>query len=269
VAIAQKFSPEDLMRAFEVLTKADYEIRGSAYPRYHLEMALLRGIHLRRLVPISDLIDAVSKGSPVASPPRSSAPGAPPIRRPMADAPAAPRPAPRPPSANAATIRAVEARKESAKPSAPTGPAGADAVPDVTAVAPEQLRDAFLEEVRKAKKFFYGTVVAQAQRVEMQTDRLVFTFAQKDRLLRSQFDQAPTRAWLEALATKLAGRRIGIASLEATGAPAKGDTPMQATASTSGGDRQSELRQQALADSGVQAMLDVFAADIKNVEEME
>ncbi len=33
-------------------------------------------------------------------------------------------------------------------------------------------------------------------------------------------------------------------------------------------DRQSELRQQALADSGVQAMLDVFAAEIKDVEEM-
>jgi hypothetical protein len=42
------------MRAFDVLTKADYEIRTSAYPRYHLEMALLRWIHLRKLVPISD-----------------------------------------------------------------------------------------------------------------------------------------------------------------------------------------------------------------------
>ena len=32
-------------------------------------------------------------------------------------------------------------------------------------------------------------------------------------------------------------------------------------------DRKAELRQQALADSGVQAMLDVFAAEIKDVEE--
>jgi hypothetical protein len=32
-------------------------------------------------------------------------------------------------------------------------------------------------------------------------------------------------------------------------------------------DRQQDLRQQALADSGVQAMLDVFAAEIKDVEE--
>ena len=38
------------MRAFDVLTKADYDIRGSTQPRYHLEFALLRWVHLRRLV---------------------------------------------------------------------------------------------------------------------------------------------------------------------------------------------------------------------------
>ena len=52
------------MRAFEVLTKAEFDIRGCAYPRYHLEMALLRWIHLRQLVPISDLIQGLEKGAP-------------------------------------------------------------------------------------------------------------------------------------------------------------------------------------------------------------
>jgi hypothetical protein len=33
-------------------------------------------------------------------------------------------------------------------------------------------------------------------------------------------------------------------------------------------DKRAALREQALADSGVQAMLDVFAAEIKDVEEM-
>ena len=35
------------------------------------------------------------------------------------------------------------------------------------------------------------------------------------------------------------------------------------------GDRKAELKQQALADSGVQAMLDVFAAEIRDVEEID
>ena len=274
VAIAQQFSPEDLMRAFEVLTKADYEIRGSAYPRYHLEMALLRWIHLRKLVPIDDLIHGLEKGTPVASTPRVASPAAP-AQRPMAPAPApAPaRPAPRPPAANAATVRAVEARKASAPPAPPAAPsaAGGDPMPDVQTVAPGQLKDAFLEEVRQAKKYFYGTVIAQAQRIDLDGDRLVFTFAPQHRLLRAQFDQAQTRAWLETLASQLAGRRMGIASVETTGASPKSDRPAADGATgtpAASSDRQAELRQQALADSGVQAMLDVFAADIKNVEEM-
>ena len=62
------------MRAFEVLTKAEFDIRAAAYPRYQLEMALLRWIHLRKLVPISELIDAagrMEKGlpAPVAAQP--------------------------------------------------------------------------------------------------------------------------------------------------------------------------------------------------------
>ena len=60
------------MRAFDVLTKAEYDIRGSTQPRYHLELALLRWIHLRRLVPLTDLIQGLEKGSGAL--PRSSAP---------------------------------------------------------------------------------------------------------------------------------------------------------------------------------------------------
>jgi hypothetical protein len=40
-----------------------------------------------------------------------------------------------------------------------------------------------------------------------------------------------------------------------------------ASAAPAAPDRQAALRQQALADSGVQAMLDVFGAEIKDVEE--
>ena len=74
-ALAGKFSPEDLMRAFDVLTKAEVDIRASLQPRYHLEMALLRWIHLRRLVPLSDLIQNLEKapGRGTATPPSSAA----------------------------------------------------------------------------------------------------------------------------------------------------------------------------------------------------
>ena len=264
-ALAGKFSAEDLMRAFEVLTKAEYEIRGSAYPRYHLEMALLRWIHLRRLVPISDLIQTAEKGGAVPSPrvtttsqTRSSpaAPAAP------ADA-ARPRtvPPPRPPSAAAATVKAVEARTEAKSAGAPSN---GDAMPNAQPVAAAELKDAFLNEVRKSKKFFYGAVVAQAQRIDIESGRVVFTFAPQHRALRVQLDQA--RTWLDALASQLSGRKMTVASAEGASTSSKPGAAVPASV-TPEKDRQSDLRQQALADSGVQAMLDVFAAEIKDVEE--
>jgi DNA polymerase-3 subunit gamma/tau len=249
-ALAPRFSPEDLMRAFDLLSKAEIDIRGSAHPRYHLEMALLRWIHLRKLVPLSDLIDGIEKGSP------ASARAAMPSPRPAA-APAAPRV----PSASAAVVKAVEARREAvARPAAP--PLAAPAAVETQTVAPDQLKQAFLDEVRKSHKLFYGTVFAMAQKIDLETDRIVFTFGPHQRVLRSQLDQR--RPALEEIGSRLAARRMAIVSVEGTAAPPPPVGGRQAAPVT---ERQAELKQQALEDSGVQAMLDVFAAEIKDVEE--
>jgi hypothetical protein len=148
-----------------------------------------------------------------------------------------------------------------------------DAAPDLQPVAPPQLKEAFLEEVRKAKKLFYGVVVAQALRIEVENDRIVFVFGPHHRALRTQFEQ--TRPWLETAASQLAGRKMAVVASEGA-APA---APKVATASESGKvatpgeagqrDRQQQLKQEAMADSGVQALLDVFAAEIKDVEELK
>ena len=61
-ALAARFSREDLLRAFDLLSTAEQEIRDAAQPRYHLEMALLRWMHLRKLVPIEDLIANLDRG---------------------------------------------------------------------------------------------------------------------------------------------------------------------------------------------------------------
>src|SRR5260221_4576723 len=95
-------------------------------------------------------------------------------------------------------------------PAAPAPRAAADAAAtELKAVEPAALKNAFLEEVRKSKKYFYGTVVAQAQRIDLESDRFVFVFAPHQRSLRVQLEQ--TRAWLEATASQLAGRKMAIA----------------------------------------------------------
>ena len=264
--LAAKFSAEDLMRSFDLLTKAEADIRGSAYPRYHLEMAILRWIHLRKLVPISDLIQGLEPATPRTSssgtaPARSGQPLPGRSAQPTPAAPARVAPPPRVPSVTAATVKAIEARDARAE--AATSSSNGDPASEVRSVSATEVKESFLAEIRKSKKYFYGTVVAQAQRIDIDADRIVFTFSPQHRLLRDQLEQM--RAWLDALATQLSGRKMTVAAAE--GAATAKATPGSSTASPAANDRQSDLRQQALADSGVQAMLDVFAAEIKDVEE--
>jgi BRCT domain type II-containing protein len=71
------------------------------------------------------------------------------------------------------------------------------------------------------------------------------------------------RSWLETIAQQISGRRIAVVSVltEAAVAGASPDPP-------AGADRKSELKAQAMADAGVQALLEVFPAEIRDVEEM-
>ncbi|HET7696669.1 MAG TPA: DNA polymerase III subunit gamma/tau [Vicinamibacterales bacterium] len=276
--LSRRFSGEDLMRAFDVLTRAEYEIRGAMQPRYQLEMALLRWIHLRKLVPLTDLIKQLEGGAPGARPavpaaaPRPAAsPAAAPRAPAAAAAPSRPAPPPAPvPASRTETVKAIEAKR-----SAAATPPAPEAPPALAPVDPSILKDAFLSEVRKAKKFFFGTVVAQAQRIEFTGDRVVFTFAPQHRALRAQLEQ--TRPWLEAAASQLAGRKIAVAAAEglADAAPGAGARETIAPAAPTpapppnDADRARTLKERALSDPGVQTMLDVFAAEIKDVEEKE
>jgi hypothetical protein len=151
-----------------------------------------------------------------------------------------------------------------------------DARPVETAASPAtaqpapagDVKDRLLAEIQKTRKYFYGTVIAQAQRIEVDGDRVVMTFAPQHRALKQQLDQS--RPWLEEMASKLAGRKMTVTGVEgqpAAGAAKPGEAGRGATSATDT-DKQTALKQKAMADSGVQAMLDVFRTDIKEVEEM-
>jgi DNA polymerase-3 subunit gamma/tau len=260
--LSMRFSREDLMRAFDLLAKAESDIRNASQPRYHFEMVLLRWMHLRKLVPLTELMERMGAGGGAKlQAPATSAPA--PTPRAVAPRPAAPRTAP----------RAVAPGPVAAPPShtgAPVAPqASASARPPAAPLAAGLLKDAFLGEVRAGKSFFYNTVVAQAQRIEVGADAITFAFLPTHRALREQFDG--TRAWLETTAERVAGRRISVTAVQA--APSAGTAPAQPLPSAApaapkapAGTR--DLRAEALDSSAVQAMLEVFPAEISDVEEM-
>ena len=241
-ALVSRFSREDLLRAFDVLSKAEFEIRSASQPRYHLEMALLRWIHLRKLVPLTELLSGA--GRPALAPQH---------------------PAPAPASAftrkAAPVVPPVERRAPSPQPRAHSPE---PAAPKPASVLAGEARDAFLLEIRKGKAAFYNTVVAQAQKIEFGPERVTFTFLPTHRMLREQFET--NRQWLEQIASAVAGRRMTVGAAQAESVP----EPVAAAAGPGAAPpKPPDLKTTAMADSAVQAMLDVFPAEIENVEEIE
>ena len=235
-ALVARFSREDLLRAFDLLTRAEFDIRGAAQPRYHLEMVLLRWMYLRKLVSIEDLIAGAASGS---------------VRTP-APAGAAPR---------AVSIPVAGARAAGAASTAPAAAAPSSNPPASSREA--DFKDAFLAEIRKTKTVFYQTVVAQAQRIDVSAEQVTFAFSPTQRALRDMFEQS--RAWLESVAQTLAKRKVGVAAVVAQTAQ-PGEPAGQPAANPR--DPKASLRAQALADAGVQALLEVFPAEICDVEEI-
>jgi DNA polymerase-3 subunit gamma/tau len=244
-ALASRFSREDLLRAFDLLTRAETDIRAASQPRHHLEMALLRWIYLRKLTPIEDLI---AGGAAPRQPSFSGARNTPPSTSNQTPAPG-----------SRASVTSNQAPATSNRQAATSNqPPEADQQPA------RSLKDAFLAEIRKNKVVFYNTVVAQAQKIEISGDRVTFTFLPNQRTLRDAFEEK--RAWLESIAQQATGRRLTVTSLGESAPASTRDAPADAKSKTA--DRKSALRQQALADAGVQTMLEVFPGEIRDVEEM-
>jgi DNA polymerase-3 subunit gamma/tau len=230
------FSREDLMRAFDLLAEAEQEIRNASQPRYHFEMVLLKWMHLRKLVPLTELMEQMGGHGIKAQSPKPKA---------QSDVrfsqPGSPKPDPK-----------------------PAGPA--------TATGAANLKDAFLAEIRARKASFYNIVVAQAQRIDVTDDAITFTFSPTHRALREQCAEA--KQWLESAAEKTAGRRMSVKAVGGEvgppPAPAAARQAPEASArqgqTAAAGGR--DLRKEAEASSAVQTMLEIIPAEIRDVEEM-
>jgi DNA polymerase-3 subunit gamma/tau len=247
-ALAGRFSREDLLRAFDLLTKVETEIRTASQPRHHLEMALLRWIYLRKLTPIEDLIAGTAAAPAPGRPVQKSVPA--PVARP-ADVP---------------SVVASGFSRTFGPPQAETAAARSESAPS---------KDAFLARIRETKKVFYNMVVAQAQKIEASGDRVTFTFSPNQRALRDQFEQQ--RSWLDSAAREVFGRPVAVTAVlaESAAPPAASNqrsssqaSPEAAPAAPKPTDKKSALREKALADTAVQTMLEVFPAEIRDVEEM-
>ena len=304
-ALAARFSQEDLLRGFDVLSRAEFEIRSATQPRYNFEVAMLRWMHLRKLVPLTELIDGLEQQpAPTSGVGQGRAPRA---ERAAASTGTSSRA--QPPSEPPAARRSMPPR--AAVPQSRRATTSDAPAPTVGAAEPPaDAKAAFLAELKRTKKFFHGTVVAQAQRVDVDDRQVTFVFTEAQRTLAKQVETS--RPWLEAMATQAMGRTMTVAARKvagpgppepgaaaarqptlepaAFGEPSSDTEPPPPTEpppdldlspvhpagsvaepaqlkTTSDGPAD-DLLSQALSDQAVQTMLEVFPAEIKDVEEI-
>ena len=112
----------------------------------------------------------------------------------------------------------------------------------------------------------YSTIVAQAQRIDIEGDRIVFRFGPIQTMLADQVAQQKT--WLEALALEVAGRKMTVTADVAKGAA--GPTPIAAgTRPDQALNRAADLRAAAMQNPVVQSLLEIFPAEVKDVTELK
>ncbi len=276
-AIASRFSREDLLRAFELVAKLEQDVKVAAQPRFHLEMALLRWVHLRKLVPLTALLEGLPGGAGLPAPalaPRSASPApARPVARPPGGPSSAPPPAaaaPSRPPVPPRTSFASSSKPAAAGTAAPAGPAGSEApgppaprnllVEDVSESALAKFREAFLGEVKRSRgQADWGMVFLPARRVEVAVGSVTFVYESQPKLMATRFEAL--RPGLSDLATSLAGRPMVVACRVESGPAVAAPTAQQS--------EKDRLKAAAMAEPAVQALLDVYPADIRDVEEVK
>ena len=247
-AMSGLWSREDLLRAFDLLTKVEQEIRVSDQPRYNLEMALLRLMHLRKLVPLSELLSGASRLSSVPTVPR--VPEVPKAGFSKA-VPSSPRSVPVAPPPRTGNPVQNQTLGTSGTP----GTLGTEG----------SFKDRFLSELRSGKATFYNLVVASAYRIDASPSGITFAFLPNQKNAKGQCEEQ--KAWLQSIAEKVAGKPVAVSISIADGASPNANTLAPPAPAPVHKSSPEELKAEAMANSTVQAVLEIFPVEKTTIEE--
>jgi len=239
-ATAGALSEEDLLRALDVLTRGESELRSASDPRVALDLVLLKLVQMRRLVPFAELVDRVERM--LAGAPAPLAPHPAPARAAtLFDAPPPPRGA-GPPTRAAAPIPGEELPEVRPAPPAPAAAGSAEALL-AAMIGLCQGRPSLAAPLRAASARLDGPALV----IEVPPDFLAFGAMHEDEY--------------RDLARKAAGRSLPLKI--SGGASPAGEAPARAPQE----DRRQQLREEAEKEKAVQEALDLFGGRVVDVRE--
>ncbi len=211
--LAARFSEEDLSRFFNVLLRAESEMRYALAPRFHLELALVKMVQARRLASLETFLSGL--GGAGISATNSSSPRANP-GSPVPAAPAAPR------QIRSENLeRPIANREPEARRPQPEGPrtgggqspaarGTATAAGEAPAPTSDDPRWSAIKGKVYAKSNFLGSCLEHVARCQIAEGEVSVEFAQKDSFFAEMVKSREQHAALRAASEEVLGQPVRI-----------------------------------------------------------
>ncbi|HXW13687.1 MAG TPA: DNA polymerase III subunit gamma/tau [Terriglobia bacterium] len=204
--LAGRFSEEDLTRFFNILLRAESEMRYALVPRFHLELALMKMVHARRLASLEVVLSGLGSGAlpgkvaPALRPaPVSPAPIAAEPPRPVRTAgfEKLPREHHSPASAISAPAPAIESQRPPAR-------------VETAAAANDDALLAAIKSKVYGQSNFLGSCLEHVSDWRFENGEATFTYAQKDSFFADLLKSREQQETLRAVCTEVLGQPVKI-----------------------------------------------------------
>jgi len=205
---AEQFSQSDLVRFFHALAETESTLKDAANPRYQVEVGLVRLMEMRRLAPLSDLVQRIAALETALRTGKAPAE----VKTPQ-PTPAANTPAPRASSAGSArSAKAMEGASAEAEKVEPETPVAA--ANDASLIGQIKSR---LEQ--KQRRLLIAAIEA-ALRADVEAEELVIEFSPEAKHYRDTLARTDNSKALREACAEVCGREIGLRFVIRNGADA-------------------------------------------------
>jgi DNA polymerase-3 subunit gamma/tau len=223
--IAGRFSEEDLSRFFNILLRAESEMRYALVPRFHLELALMKMVHARRLASLETLLSGL--GSTAALPGKAVPalrPAVPPPARIAAEPPRPPRPENRPrPETFERPLAAKPVPAPAITRPAPAAPA--ESSPPATHASDDPVLASIKSKVYGQSNFL-GSCLEHMTAWRYENGEATFVYASKDSFFADLLKNREQQETLRAVCAEVLGQPVKICvRLEEQEVEARADRP--------------------------------------------
>jgi DNA polymerase-3 subunit gamma/tau len=244
---ADQFSESDLVRFFHSLAETESTLKEAANPRYQVEVALVKLMEMRRLAPLSELVEritalesALRTGNPVAENPTS-------------------RTAPRN-SSSTQQIRPADMASQNSTSAA--GVATSNTPQPTRTNANSSICDQVKARLEQKRRRLMIAALEAALRAELDGDEFVIEFSPEARHYRDTLARADNAKALREACAEVCGKDIGIRFLIKADEASNEPVPTASDA----GEAKLKAKKAAASDPTVQQVQRAFGAEIVDVK---